>query len=165
MAALVVLLVGLGAVPGLIAQAPGAAPHAAGQAVETQAAETQAAVRATGTAADSAPNAVGGAVRLTPNLAAAGQPTPQALLKLKEMGFRTVVNLRTEAEGPAEEAQTVRAAGLRYVSVPFSAKSLSLAVVDAVEKVVKDEAATPVLLHCLSATSSESTSVALIISL
>jgi uncharacterized protein (TIGR01244 family) len=89
-------------------------------------------------------------VRLTPSLAAAGQPTPDALRKLKEMGFKTVVNLRAEAEGPPDEAEIVRAAGLSYLSVPVTAKSFGPAAVEAVESALKDPAAGPVLLHCAS---------------
>src|SRR5512138_3513811 len=64
---------------------------------------------------------------LEPGLAAAGQPTPEALGKLKEMGFRTVVNLRTEQERASEERPLVEAQGLRYVSVPVSPATFSLA--------------------------------------
>jgi uncharacterized protein (TIGR01244 family) len=87
-----------------------------------------------------------------PGLAAAGQPTPDALRKLKEMGFKTVVNLRTEAEGTTQaERQEVEALGLRYVSVPVSPQTFSRADVEAVRKVLDDPAAGPVLLHCGSA--------------
>jgi uncharacterized protein (TIGR01244 family) len=85
-----------------------------------------------------------------PDLAAAGQPSPEALGRLKEMGFRTVVNLRTEKEGAVEEKAVVEAQGLRYVWVPVTAESLSLADVEAVEKVIEDPSAGPVLLHCHS---------------
>jgi hypothetical protein len=44
---------------------------------------------------------------LQPGLATAGEPAPEVLAKLKETGFRTVVNLRTEQEGAAEEAKVV----------------------------------------------------------
>lgn len=89
---------------------------------------------------------------LHPGLAAAGQPAPEALGKLGDMGFRTVVNLRTEKElpAPAEERATVEAQGLRYVWVPITAASFSLADVEAVEKVVRDPTSGPVLLHCAS---------------
>jgi uncharacterized protein (TIGR01244 family) len=90
-------------------------------------------------------------VRLSPSLAVAGQPAPGALRKLRELGFKTVVNLRAEAEAPPEEAGTVRATGLTYVSIPVTAQLLTPAVVDAVQKVVFDPAAAPVLLHCASA--------------
>jgi uncharacterized protein (TIGR01244 family) len=87
---------------------------------------------------------------LQPGLATAGQPAPEALAKLKDMGFRTVVNLRTEQEGTAEEQKVVEAQGLRYVSVPVTAGSLSLADAEAVDKVLHDPSSGPVLLHCAS---------------
>jgi uncharacterized protein (TIGR01244 family) len=85
-----------------------------------------------------------------PRLAAAGQPGPQALSKLHDMGFRTVVNLRTDKEGGAREREVVEAQGLRYVWVPITADSFSLADVEAVEKVLRDRSSGPVLLHCAS---------------
>jgi uncharacterized protein (TIGR01244 family) len=85
-----------------------------------------------------------------PGLAAAGQPTPQALANLKAMGFSTVVNLRTEKEGTKDEEAAVKAAGLKYVSVPVTAETLSASDVDAVAAVLADPASGPVLLHCHS---------------
>ena len=85
-----------------------------------------------------------------PGLAAAGQPTPEALRGLEGMGFRTVVNLRPETEGPAEERAVVEAQGLRYVSIPVTADTFSLADVEALERVLEDPSAAPVLLHCAS---------------
>ena len=86
-----------------------------------------------------------------PGLAAAGQPSPEALQQLKAQGFKTVINLRTEAEGAKSEEETVRAAGLAYVWVPVSPATFSLDDVKAVAKVLEDPAAAPVLLHCSSA--------------
>jgi uncharacterized protein (TIGR01244 family) len=85
---------------------------------------------------------------ILPGLAVAGQPTPAALQGLREMGFRTVVNLRSEQEGPAEERAVVEAQGLRYLSIPIRPETFSLADVEAVEKVLDDPSAAPVLLHC-----------------
>jgi uncharacterized protein (TIGR01244 family) len=85
---------------------------------------------------------------IQPGLAAAGQPTPEALRGLEGMGFRTVVNLRPEKEGPPDERAVVEAQGLRYVSIPVTADTFSLADVEAIEKVLDDPAAAPVLLHC-----------------
>jgi uncharacterized protein (TIGR01244 family) len=87
---------------------------------------------------------------VTPGLAIAGQPTPAALQGLKEMGFRTVVNLRSEKEGPADEKAVVEAQGLRYVSIPILPDTFSLADVQALEKVLEDPTASPVLVHCAS---------------
>ena len=87
---------------------------------------------------------------LRPGLAVAGQPSPDALARLGQMGFRTVVNLRSVAEGPADEQGVVEAQGLRYVSIPILPDTFSLADVAAVEKILDDPKAAPVLLHCAS---------------
>jgi uncharacterized protein (TIGR01244 family) len=88
---------------------------------------------------------------IRPGLAAAGQPSPQGMAQLKALGFKTVINLRTEKEGANEEAATVKALGLAYVSVPVTAETLSQADADAVGRVIDDPAAGPVLLHCATA--------------
>ena len=87
---------------------------------------------------------------LHPGLAAAGQPSPEALKGLAQMGFRTVVNLRPEKEGPPDERTVVEAQGLRYVSIPVTADTFSLADVEAIERVLDESSAGPVLLHCSS---------------
>ena len=86
-----------------------------------------------------------------PGLATGGKPSAEALERLKAQGFRTVVDLRTEAEGAATEKKAVEAQGLRYVSVPISPASFGTADVEAVAKILKDTEAAPVLLHCASA--------------
>lgn len=88
--------------------------------------------------------------RLSPALATAGQPSPEALAGLKEMGVRTVVNLRTDAEGAAAEKPVLEAQGIRYVSVPVTPDTFSAADVDRVQEVLADASAAPVLLHCAS---------------
>ena len=98
------------------------------------------------------PALIGQYTRIQPGLAAAGRPTATALDKLHEWGFKTVVNLRAAGEeGVAQEEAAVKAAGLRYVSVPVTPETFSLADVVQVEKVLADPAAAPVLLHCTSA--------------
>ncbi len=88
---------------------------------------------------------------IAPGLVAAGQPAPEALAKLSSMGFKTVLNLRMPGEGGASnERELVEGQGLRYVSVPMTAATFSLADVQAVEKVIGDPAAGPILLHCAS---------------
>lgn len=86
-----------------------------------------------------------------PGLATGGKVSPTALDTLKTKGFKTVVDLRTEAEGTAAEKQAVEAQGLRYVSVPISPATFSAADVAEVGKVLNDPKAAPVLLHCASA--------------
>jgi uncharacterized protein (TIGR01244 family) len=89
--------------------------------------------------------------RIRPDLAGGGQPSAEALAQLKAMGFKTVINLRTEREGAKAEQEAVEKAGLRYVWVPMTAESFSASDVSRVASVVDDESAAPVLLHCASA--------------
>jgi uncharacterized protein (TIGR01244 family) len=88
---------------------------------------------------------------LRPGLAVAGKPTAEALARLKAQGFKTVIDLRSEAEGLAEEKAILEGQGLRYVSVPMTAATFNLADALKVKSVLDDPAAGPVLLHCASA--------------
>lgn len=87
---------------------------------------------------------------LRPGLAVAGKPTAEALGKLKDQGFKTVIDLRSEAEGLAEEKAIVEGQGLRYVSVPMTAATMSLADALKVKSVLDDPASGQILLHCAS---------------
>jgi uncharacterized protein (TIGR01244 family) len=86
-----------------------------------------------------------------PDLATGGQPTPTGLRELKALGFRTVINLMSEAEGTQEEREAVLAAGLRYVAVPITPDRFRREDVEAVGRVLEDPGARPILLHCASA--------------
>lgn len=87
---------------------------------------------------------------LRPGLAVAGKPSAEALAKLKEQGFKTVIDLRMESEGIAEEKAIVEGQGLRYVSVPMSTATFKVEDAQAVGRILADDAAGPVLLHCAS---------------
>jgi uncharacterized protein (TIGR01244 family) len=88
-----------------------------------------------------------------PGLATAGQPSEDALGKLKALGFKTVINLRPPSEHAIveKEEKIVTAQGLRYVSVPVTPETFSARDVDAVRRVLDDPEAGPVLFHCASA--------------
>jgi uncharacterized protein (TIGR01244 family) len=88
--------------------------------------------------------------RVRPDLAFGGQPSPETLGRLGALGFRTVINLRTESEGAAEEGEIVRGQGLEYVWVPVTPGSFTLKDVEVVERVLDDPDAGPILLHCAS---------------
>ena len=112
---------------------------------------------AAGSAAAQAPETVDASlipnyVLVKPGLAAAGRPTDEGLKRIKAQGFRTVVDLRTPTEeGLAEEKAALERDGIRYVHVPVTSSTFSAADVDAVQAVLGDSAAAPVLLHCASA--------------
>ena len=97
------------------------------------------------------PAAIPNYTRVRPGLAVAGKPSPEALAHLKQQGFKTVIDLRMPAEGLEEEKASVEGQGLRYVSVPFTSASFSLADALKVKGVLDDPASGPVLLHCAAA--------------
>ena len=87
-----------------------------------------------------------------PGLATAGQPSEDGLARLKALGFKTVINLRTPGEQPAGvEEEALRAQGLRYVSVPVNSATFGASEVSAVRAILDDASAAPVLLHCTTA--------------
>ncbi len=88
--------------------------------------------------------------RLSPSLAVAGRPSPEAVAKLKELGFRTAIDLRQPSEGVAIVKEAVEAQGLKFVNVPVSPDTFSLDDVLKVEAVLKDQSTAPVLLYCAS---------------
>ena len=59
------------------------------------------------------------------NVTVAGQPTDDELRGLRAQGYSTVINIRMPEELSEPEAPKVEAAGLRYVSVPFTVETLT----------------------------------------
>jgi protein tyrosine/serine phosphatase len=59
--------------------------------------------------------------RITPNLYRSAQPTPQGFRTLKQMGIRTVVNLR----GGEDDGRAALEVGFRLESIPLSAARVS----------------------------------------
>ncbi len=88
--------------------------------------------------------------RLSPSLAVAGRPSPEALAKLKESGFRTTVDIRQPNEGVSITREAVEGQGLTFLNVPVSPDTFSLSDVQKVEAVLSDQKAAPVLLFCSS---------------
>jgi uncharacterized protein (TIGR01244 family) len=86
-----------------------------------------------------------------PGLAVSGKISEAGLAQLKALGFKTILNLRTEQEGAKAEEAAVKAQGLRYEWVPVMPDTLSLDDVAKVERVLDDPAAAPILFHCASA--------------
>ncbi len=90
--------------------------------------------------------------RLSPTLAIGGQPSPEAVGRLAEWGFRTVINLRPSSEpGVAAEEEVLRStAGLRYVSIPVTAETLDWDAAERLAAALAESATEPTLLHCSS---------------
>lgn len=87
--------------------------------------------------------------RATTQVATAGALREGGVQELAEQGFKTIIDLRTEAEGTNAEKQAVMAAGIHYINIPVTGAGISdkqlLEFTSAIER-----AATPVLLHCAS---------------
>jgi tyrosine-protein phosphatase SIW14 len=77
------------------------------------------------------------------------QPTTEGFTNLAHLGIMTVIDLREPGERSDHEARIVKAAGMRYVSVPM--KGLSAPSPEDLAKVLtllNDQSAGPVFVHC-----------------
>lgn len=59
------------------------------------------------------------AIEVEEGLLAGGQPSTEQLVALREAGYLTVINLRTDGEGGTGQAE-VEAAGMTYVTLPIA---------------------------------------------
>ena len=84
-------------------------------------------------------------------IACGGSTTPEAIREIGRMGFKSVVNLRLASEAGArveEEGAVVRAAGLKYVHLPFNIQSPDPQLVDNFIAAVSAPGNTPAYVHC-----------------
>ena len=87
-------------------------------------------------------------------IACAGATTPEAIAEVKKLGYAAIVNLRQASEAGANvegAAAAAKAAGIKYVHLPFNAASPDPSLVDNFLKAVTDPANQPVFVHCASA--------------
>ena len=89
--------------------------------------------------------------RLKPLVATAGLLKDGAIPVLKALGFATIVDLRSPAEGAGAEQQAAAAAGLRYVNIPVTGGVPTDAQVAEFARIVEDPNNAPLLVHCASA--------------
>ncbi len=92
-------------------------------------------------------------VCLDPKFASGGVTTADAFATLKQLGYRTVINLQTASEPGVDleaEAKAVSQSGLQYFSLPFSLTAPDSTVADRFLEIVKDPANQPVYIHCRS---------------
>jgi uncharacterized protein (TIGR01244 family) len=86
--------------------------------------------------------------RVRPDVAAAGQPSDEALADIKKAGFKTIINLRTPEEGSLEEKPKVEALGLEYHNIPIGSEGVSKEDFVQFEALIQDSANRPVFIHC-----------------
>jgi len=89
--------------------------------------------------------------QLESTIACGGSTKPEAIREIRNMGFKSVVNLRLATEEGAmveEEGAAVRAAGMNYVHLPFNAQSPDPQLIDNFITAVTKPANTPAYVHC-----------------
>jgi uncharacterized protein (TIGR01244 family) len=79
-----------------------------------------------------------------------GQPTPGQLERARELGYKTVINLRQPEEKDSTDPELVRQLGMTYVSIPISGppdmtEEKARALAEAMAA-----AESPVMVHCAS---------------
>jgi protein tyrosine phosphatase (PTP) superfamily phosphohydrolase (DUF442 family) len=95
---------------------------------------------------------LGNAMIPLPGVATAGLPRVEDYAAFARAGYRTVVDLCTPGEPRGyDEAQVVRAAGLDYVTIPFTRTTLSATQIEEFRRLMRDPARRPVLVHCIAA--------------
>jgi uncharacterized protein (TIGR01244 family) len=91
--------------------------------------------------------------RVETTVACGGATQPDALPRIKAMGFASVINLRLPTEtgaGIDAESAAAKEAGLRFVHLPFNSGSPDPAVVDRFLVALADPANQPAFIHCAS---------------
>ncbi len=84
-------------------------------------------------------------------IACGGATSPEAIREVKQMGFKTVVNLRLASEQGAmvdEEGAMVRALGMNYVHLPFNIQTPDPQLVEDFIKAVSAPGSAPAYVHC-----------------
>lgn len=87
--------------------------------------------------------------RATTQIATAGAPGEAGIQELAEKGFKTIIDLRTEAEGILAEKQAVEETGMRYINIPVTSAGINDEQLATFTSEI-EQAAIPVLLHCAS---------------
>lgn len=78
-----------------------------------------------------------------------GQPSEEALARLKKKGIRTVINFRDDKNEVERERQKVESLGMKYVSLPWNImKSVKPELLDRFFEVLDRREDRPVFFHC-----------------
>lgn len=88
--------------------------------------------------------------KITPKIFIGGQPNEADLDRLKEEGFRTIINLRTtDEEGYfADEEHAIENRGLNYVEIPTSPELLDDLAIHRFFNALNSDDASPTYVHC-----------------
>jgi len=99
--------------------------------------------------AGNGPSGVGNFQKVDDHVFRGAQPTDQGFKELAKLGIQTVVDLQEAGSRATAEEKIVKAAGMRYVSVPM--KGMATPSNESVSKVLdllEDNTTGPVFVHC-----------------
>jgi len=86
--------------------------------------------------------------RATSKIVTSGVLTEKGIDQLSEHGFKTIIDLRTKAEGTATEEKYVQEKGsIKYINVPYNGSSITDEQLDLFTKHI-DESEYPLIIHC-----------------
>ncbi|MBD2510017.1 phosphatase [Nostoc muscorum FACHB-395] len=87
--------------------------------------------------------------KVSEDLSAAGQPTPEDLKQAAQEGFKSVLNLRSPDEPGflSDEQQQAQAAGLQYANIPLKPSEANQELTDAAIQEIEN-LPKPILIHC-----------------
>jgi protein tyrosine phosphatase (PTP) superfamily phosphohydrolase (DUF442 family) len=89
--------------------------------------------------------------KLETTVACGGATTPEAVPAIKEMGYKSIINLRLPSEAGANvegEAAAAKNAGINFYSIPFSGQSPDPAVADKFLATITAPGNEPAYIHC-----------------
>ena len=91
--------------------------------------------------------------KLETTIACAGATTPEAVPAIKEMGYKSIINLRLADEPGAnvdKEAAAAKNVGINFVHLPFNGASPDPKVADSFLAAVNNPENMPAFIHCAS---------------
>src|SRR6267142_5953683 len=89
--------------------------------------------------------------RLETTVACGGATTPEAVPELKNMGFKSIINLRLPTEPGANvdaEADAAKAAGIKFYNIPFSGQAPDPKIADRFLDAITAPGNEPAYIHC-----------------
>ena len=89
--------------------------------------------------------------RTTPTIATAGTIREGGLQRLQSLGFKSILDLRTQAEGTDKERQAATELGFNYANIAIARESPTEQQLDRFSSWVENGDHYPLLIHCASA--------------
>jgi tyrosine-protein phosphatase SIW14 len=87
--------------------------------------------------------------RVNDRIYRSGEPSVVGLQELGAFGIKRVIDLREKSEATTFEKETLEKLGIKYTNIPFAALSApSNQQIESVLKLLTDNDASPILVHC-----------------